>query len=62
VQIALVLILLVVAIVLLSLEYWSVDVVAILLMLALVLTGIITPDQAMSSFGHGALVMIGAVW
>ena len=59
-QIALVLVLLVVAIVLLSLEYWSVDVVAILLMLTLVLTGIITPDQAMSSFGHGALVMIGA--
>src|SRR5882672_4905268 len=29
-------------------------------MLALVLTGIITPDQAMGSFGHGALVMIGA--
>ena len=59
-QIALVLVLLVVAIVLLSLEYWSVDVVAILLMLTLVLIGIITPDQAMSSFGHGSLVMIGA--
>lgn len=59
-QIALVLILLVVAIVLLSLEYWSVDVVALLLLLSLVMTGVITPDQAMSSFGHGALVMIGA--
>jgi len=52
--------LLVVAVVLLSLEYWSVDVVGILLMLSLVLTRIITPDQAMSSFGHGALVMIGS--
>lgn len=59
-QIALVLVLLVVAIVLLSLEYWSVDVVAILLMLVLVLSGVITADQAMGSFGHGALVMIGA--
>jgi di/tricarboxylate transporter len=60
VQITLVLLLLVVAVVLLSLEYWSVDVVGILLMLSLVLTRIITPDQAMSSFGHGALVMIGS--
>ena len=59
-QITLVLLLLVVAVVLLSLEYWSVDVVGILLMLSLVLTRIITPDQAMSSFGHGALVMIGS--
>src|SRR5262245_5883909 len=29
-------------------------------MLLLVLTRVITPDQAMSSFGHGALVMIGS--
>jgi len=60
-QIVIVLFLLVVAIVLLAVEYWSIDVVALMLMLTLVLTRIITPEQAMSSFGEGALVMIGSV-
>lgn len=60
-QILVVLLLLVVAIVLLSLEYWSIDVVALMLMITLVLTRILTPEQAMSGFGDGALVMIGSV-
>jgi Na+/H+ antiporter NhaD/arsenite permease-like protein len=60
-QIVIVLFLLVAAIVLLAVEYWSIDVVALMLMLTLVLTRIITPEQAMSSFGEGALVMIGSV-
>ncbi|MEW5976967.1 MAG: SLC13 family permease [Acidobacteriota bacterium] len=60
-QIAAVLFLLVAAIVVLSIEIWSVDVVAVLLMLTLVITRILTPEEALSGFGDPSLVMIGSI-
>jgi len=58
VQIALVLILLVIAIILFSLETIPLDIVALALLSALLMTGIIRPEDAFTGFGSDTIIMI----
>ncbi len=61
-QIALVLILLVVAIVLFSLEFIPLDVVALAVLSLLLVTGTIKPDDAFAGFGSDTVVMIAGLF
>lgn len=58
----LVLILLVIAVVLFCTEKLSVDLVALLIMATLLLTGIITPEEGIAGFSNTATVTVGAVF
>ncbi len=60
-EIAVVLLLVVGAIVLMAMEVWPVDVVAMLLLLILVVSRILTFQQAFSGFGDSSLIMIGSI-
>src|SRR4029079_6998399 len=57
-EIALLLGLVVVGLILFSVEWISSDVVALGLLLALVLTGLLTPEQAFAGFGSDTVIMI----
>lgn len=61
IQIATVLAILVLTIVLMAAELWPVEVVALLVVVTLVFTKIITPEQALDGFGDASLVMIASV-
>ncbi len=61
VQIALVFFILAVAVVLFVTERLRVDVVALLVLAALVLAGLITPIEALSGFSNPAVITVGAV-
>lgn len=60
--IAIVLIFLVTALVVLSCEWLSVDIVALALVAGLILTQILTPAEAFGSFGNPILAMIGSLF
>lgn len=60
-EITLVLLLVVAAIVVMALEIWPVDVVAMLLLLILILSRILNVQQAFNGFGDASLIMIGSV-
>lgn len=61
-EIALVLIVAVSAVVLFVTERFRVDVVAMLVMLAFISTGVLTPDQGISGFGNAATVTVAAMF
>ncbi|HEY7911972.1 MAG TPA: SLC13 family permease [Blastocatellia bacterium] len=61
-QIALVLILLVIAIVLFSLEFIPLDVVALAVLSLLLITGTLGPDDAFAGFGSDTVVMIAGLF
>lgn len=61
-QIALVLILLVVAIVLFSLEFIPLDVVALAVLSLLLIAGVIKPEDAFAGFGSDTVVMIAGLF
>ena len=56
------LVLLAVAMALFILEWLPIDVVALLLLIALVLTGILEPAEAFSSFGQEVVVILASVF
>ncbi len=58
VEIGLLLLIIVIALVLFALERLPVDVIALGVMIALILTGMLTPDQAFSGFGSGTVLLI----
>ena len=60
-EIALVLGIMVVAIILFVTEWIRVDVVALMVLVSLTLTGLVTPDQALSGFANLAVVTVWAV-
>ena len=49
------------ALVLFSVDYWRYDVVAVLALMVLAITGIVPADEAFSGFGHAAVVTVAAV-
>src|SRR5262245_17498397 len=57
-DVALLLGILIVAVALFSLEWISADVVALGVLLALILTGLIAPDRAFAGFGSDSVIMI----
>lgn len=61
-EIALVLGLLVVAMVLFAVEWLSIDLVALLLVIALVLTGVLTPGEAFSGFANEIIVVLASIF
>jgi di/tricarboxylate transporter len=61
-QIALVLIILVAAVVLFVTERLRVDVVALLVLSSLALSGLVTPSEALSGFSNPAVVTVWAVF
>ncbi len=61
-EIALVLGLLVLAIVLFATEKLSVDVITLLLLSALVLTGVLTPTEAFAGFSSDIIVILGSIF
>ena len=61
-EIAVVLGLLVVAMVLFAGEWLSIDLVALLLVIALVVTGVLTPDEAFSGFAREIIVVLAAIF
>lgn len=61
-QIAFVLGLLIVAVVLFSMEKLSVDIITISILILLVLTGILRPDQAYKGFGSDAVMSLVAIF
>jgi di/tricarboxylate transporter len=61
-EIALLLAILVAALVLLAWERMSSDLVALLVLAALLLTRLVTPQQAVGGFGHPAVITIAAVF
>lgn len=61
-QVGLVLVLLLAALVLLSLERLPVDVVAVGLLVTLLLSGVLTPQEALSGFGNEAVVVLAGVF
>jgi di/tricarboxylate transporter len=60
-DIALVLAIMVVAVILFITEWIRVDVVALMVLVSLTLTGLVTPDQALSGFANLAVVTVWAV-
>jgi len=58
----LVLVLLVVAVLLFCTEKLPVDLVALLIMATLLLTGIVTPEEGIAGFSNTATVTVGAVF
>jgi di/tricarboxylate transporter len=61
-QIAIVLNLLVVAIILFATEKLSVDVITLLLLSALVLTGVLTPAEAFAGFSSDIIIILGSIF
>ena len=61
-QIAIVLGLLALSIVLFSMERISVDVITLLLLIALVLTGILTPAEALAGFSNEIIVILASIF
>ncbi len=61
-EIILVLIILIVAIILFATEYLSVDLVAILIMSALILAGILTPQEGVAGFSNQATITVAAMF
>lgn len=61
-QVALTLIILVTAIALFVSERWSTDVVSLLVLLTLVLTGLLTPAEAFASFANPVVITIGSIF
>ncbi|MHA3773967.1 SLC13 family permease [Verrucomicrobiota bacterium sgz303538] len=61
-SIAFVLLLLVVAVVLFATEKLSVDIVTFLLLIALVSSGILTPDEAFKGFSNDIIIILGAIF
>jgi di/tricarboxylate transporter len=61
-EIALVLGLLVVAMVLFAVEWLSIDLVALLLVIALVVTGVLTPREAFSGFANEIIVVLASIF
>ena len=61
-EIALTLIILVTAVVLFLAELWSTDVVSLLALLTLVLTGLLTPAEALASFANPVVITIGSIF
>jgi di/tricarboxylate transporter len=62
VDIALVLLILAVAIVLFATEKLRVDLVSMLVLLALLLTGLLTPEEAFSGFSNPAVITVWAIY
>jgi hypothetical protein len=60
-ELAIVLVILGLTIVLMAVELWQVEVVESLVVVAFVSTKLITPEQALNSFGDALLVMIASV-
>lgn len=60
-QIAIVLFLLVGSVVVFALEWMSADIVGLSVMAALIVSGILTPDQAFSGFSNPAIMMIAGL-
>ena len=61
-QIALTLIILIAAIALFLSERWSTDVVSLLVLLTLVLTGLLPPAEAFASFANPVVITIGSIF
>lgn len=61
-QIALVLLIMVAAVVLFVSERFSIDLVALMVLGALVLTGLVTPDEGISGFSNQATVTVAAMF
>jgi di/tricarboxylate transporter len=61
-EIALVLVVLVVAMVLFAWGRWSVDLVALMVMTLLLLLGLVTPEQGIAGFSNTATVTVGAMF
>ena len=61
-EIAIVLLILVVAVIMFATERFPVDVVAIIAMSALVITGVITPEQGVSGFSNSATITVAAMF
>lgn len=61
-EIAIVLGLLALAIVAFALEWMSVDILTLLLLLGLVLSGILTPDQAFQGFSSDIIIILGSIF
>ena len=61
-DIALVLVILLIAVVLFATEKLRMDVVALLVLCALAVSGLVTPEQAISGFSHPAVVTIWAMF
>lgn len=61
-QIALVLGLLVLAVVLFATEKLSVDIVTLLLLMTLVLSGILTPDEAFAGFSQDIIIILASIF
>jgi di/tricarboxylate transporter len=62
VEIAVVLALLVIAVVMFATEKFPVDLVALIIMALLLLSGIITPEEGVSGFSNSATVTVGAMF
>src|SRR5215213_5555878 len=61
-QITIVLGLLVIAVALFAMETLSIDVITLLLLLALVLTGILAPAEAFKGFSDDIIVILGSIF
>jgi Na+/H+ antiporter NhaD/arsenite permease-like protein len=62
IQISIVLGLLILAVVLFSMERISIDVVTLLLLMALVLTGILTPAEAFNGFSNDIIIILASIF
>lgn len=61
-EIGLILVILLMAIILFASEWIRVDVVSLLVMLSLILTGILEPQEAFSEFGNPAVITVWAIY
>lgn len=61
-EIALVLLIIGIAVFLFVKEWFSVDVVSVMVMLAFIVTGILTPEQGFSGFNNPATITVGAMF
>src|SRR5688500_1211664 len=61
-EIAIVLGLLVIAIVLFWKEYFSVDITTLLLLMAMIVLGILSPDEAFSGFSSDIIIILASVF
>lgn len=61
-QIAIVLILLVVAVILFAMEKLSVDIITLMLLIALVVAGTLSPDEAFAGFSQDIIIILAAIF
>jgi len=61
-DIVLILLVLLVAVILFATEWLRMDVVALMVLCALALTGLVTPEQAIAGFSHPAVITIWAMF